>query len=761
MTASTADAPNRFSVEFQDSFNEYQHDSFSLVDIEDSLATGQETTAMLPALGLPNFDQAARITKLQLLKSIKGNQYVEFGTSVRGFHLRPGDIITLTYLREGLDRTPFRIARIAPGANYRTAQITAQRHNDQWYLETSGDGGNSNGREPSYEIGLPRPLVGTILDNEGIPQFGVVEKRIETTDGGGTISLEVAYKQPRRVIASRAGIPMLALAPVVETTNGTLVGNQTLYYSITGNDSNGDESSSSFIVRARVAAETSTNSIKLNRLSFSSQTTSFNVYRGANPHQMFRIASDIVLATTFTDIGLPAQLIGPPDENYSTADFYWRIELEAARSTNIFSSTTIGNDNLSLISNVYKGKLVRILKGKGAGQERLVAANDSNTFAMSEQWNITPDSTSVFAVTEPTWVFAATTPVSPAVFEVPNRQGVTIEISGRASNANGKECAYELSPLTRWILGGASGLVHDLEPPDQPVFLLITNGDGQVYLNSVAFSNLQNTHTVQSGTLTVYFTDELSGPWVHTIVEPLDETTTTVTLNLPRSIEPGQLFQIQGEIFAASESLDGGLRYTVTRGMFGTAPEAHGGGSTIYYLQHKVYVVPFARDFFGSPASSSFAYSMDLYNGRVAAADFFVTNIRGNSLIARQNYTATTDFGLRTLSGGQITIQVDGYLSIEDDAAPPISIESSRAIRDIFAMVNEAPTGAPIILRVRQDSTQLATLTIPLNANISNVVNGFGGPPLLQNARLALDIVSVGSSINTVPGSDLSVNIRF
>jgi len=34
-TRSTADTPNRLTVEFQDSLNEYQQDSFSLVDPED------------------------------------------------------------------------------------------------------------------------------------------------------------------------------------------------------------------------------------------------------------------------------------------------------------------------------------------------------------------------------------------------------------------------------------------------------------------------------------------------------------------------------------------------------------------------------------------------------------------------------------------------------------------------------------------------------------------------------------------------------
>ena len=64
----------------------------------------QEITTSLTALGLPNFDQASRILRLQLNKSIEGNLYTEFATSVRGFGLMPGDLIAITYEKEGLTR---------------------------------------------------------------------------------------------------------------------------------------------------------------------------------------------------------------------------------------------------------------------------------------------------------------------------------------------------------------------------------------------------------------------------------------------------------------------------------------------------------------------------------------------------------------------------------------------------------------------------------------------------------------------------------
>ena len=113
--ASGADTPNRLTVEFQDEFNEYQQDSLSLVDVDDALLTQREVTATYPALGLPNFDQATRMLDLQLAKSTVGSTIVEFETTVRGSGLVPGDLITVTYLKEGLQRQPFRVTRLAPG----------------------------------------------------------------------------------------------------------------------------------------------------------------------------------------------------------------------------------------------------------------------------------------------------------------------------------------------------------------------------------------------------------------------------------------------------------------------------------------------------------------------------------------------------------------------------------------------------------------------------------------------------------------------
>jgi len=69
-----ADTPNRLSVEFQDALNGYQQDSFEMVDPADIALAGQEVSKTLPALGLPHYDQAARILKFNLDNPFAGTR---------------------------------------------------------------------------------------------------------------------------------------------------------------------------------------------------------------------------------------------------------------------------------------------------------------------------------------------------------------------------------------------------------------------------------------------------------------------------------------------------------------------------------------------------------------------------------------------------------------------------------------------------------------------------------------------------------------
>jgi hypothetical protein len=755
-----ADSPNRYTVEFQDQFNQYQQDSLSLVDVADSQLFGQDVVTSLTALGLPNLDQAVRAAALQLYKSVDGNTYIEFDTSVKAVGLRPGDLITLTYAKEGFTRQPFRVTEISPSLNYRTATITAQIHNDEWY--TAANAGVAGlGRQPNFQVGVPRPLIGSVLDSDGNPQFGITASTVAASDGTVTVQLTVAFSVPDKPTVTGVGIPLVGLNPQISTTGGTIAGGQTLYYALSALDASGAESGLSFTIAAIIPASTNTNQVTLVSLSLSSTVTGFHVYRGTNPSQLLRIASNVPVATQFVDSGATATLKGPPDYNFDHANFYWRFELQPPEPVTIQSTNTVGNGTLNMLPGDYSGATVRITVGTGAGQERTVASYTPTTITVASNWDVVPDSSSLFAIAESTWTFGASSNASPVVFDVPNRDGMTIDVSGRAANALDTESDYELSPLTRWTISGAPDTGQDTDVPGQPTFGLFPTGQGTVEIQAIGFSSLTNTTTISAGTLTFGYWNELNGPSTLNLSAALDGSATTLNLSVAVTVQVGDLVQIDSEVLVVQVAVTSATSCTVSRGGYGSTAAAHLIHTPVYLLLKKTYIMPFVNDFFGSLASGSYSYPVAIPDVRVATAELFVTNDRGNSSVARECYTATTDLGIRTFSGGQLTMQIEGPLAIQTGAAPLLLMDNAHSVRDVYAVVKEAPTGTAITMQVTQNGTPYCELTIPLNTVISNDVDGFALGPLAEKAQIGLDITAVTSTAGTSPGSDLTVTIRL
>ncbi len=756
-----AETPNRVTLEFQDAFNEYQQDSLSLRDVDDALRTGQEVSVAAPALGVANFSQAARVARWLLDKAVAGNTFVEFETSVRGLGLKPGDVITVTYLKEGFERQPFRIVKVAPGMNYSTAAITAQIHRDEWYDDANGDllGTGGARRQGRAEMGLPRPLIGKVVDEYGARQFEIEEKSAESADGSARVTLAAGFVAPARPAAGPA-IPMLSLAARAETSGGTLAGGQTLYYAVSASDGSGGESGLSFVVRATIPAGGNTNTVTLTGLSFGAQTAAFDVYRGESPSGLLRIAANQALAAEFTDAGLAAEMTPPPDENYDHANFHWRMEMLPECEATAHSANSVGNGGLGMPEDGYRGMVVRLTRGLGAGQERVVVSNTATELTVAGAWETVPDETSWFVVAESSWRFGAAAASSPAEFDVPNRAGATVHVSGQSANAHDRECGYELSPVTRWRIGGA-GAGPAAGVPGAPVFTMAAGGRGSIEIGPIKFGSLENTRTISAATLRVDYWNELSSPSLIVVSRAVDAAATEIELSEAGPAQAGDIVQIDAELMRVEEAIDGGLWYRVTRGVNGSATAAHAQFVEVYHLASKTFVIPFARDFFGSPASETFSHAVLLADARVASAEMFATNARGNGAPAVACFTTGPEGGLRTLSGGQYSIQVEGYLAIETGAAPALVVQETHAVRDVSAVVREAPSASPVELRVRVNDSVYALLAIAAGETESNMVSGFGKPALAAGARVELDVLSVGQGIGEGPGRDLTVTVRF
>ncbi len=760
-----AETSNRLSVEFQDSSNEYQQDSLSLVDSVDASLIGYEISSQSTALGVANMSQATRVLLRQLDKSTKGNLFVQFQTSFRALKIRPGDIIAITYLKEGLIRTLFRVTKLSPSTNYQLVTILAQIHNDDWYSDNPAVLAGA-GRQPLSQVNTPFPLIGLeahLDSNNNLEFFDFeVQEQIQAQkDGSATDTLTVWFAQPTKPTSNSPALPLVSLSPQYSVTGGTLKGGSKFYYAVSVVDQVGKEGALSFTVPAVIPSGTDTNCVSITGLSFPVSATAFNVYRGTTPQLLYRITSSNPLTATFTDTGFPFLPIGPPDASFDHANFYYRFEYAGPYVASGYSTTTIACADMGAVVQAYRGMSVRIIEGTGRGQERSITSNDQTQLTVATAWTTIPDSTSSFVICEPSWRFAAVAPSSPLQFEISYQSGSVIQISGRSANVNNLESSADLCPLTRLALGGGR---PDAGTPAPPDFTLTAPGGGELTISQVGFADLTNTSSITSGTLELFYWNELLSPSSFQLSSPVDGSSGSISLVSVGQPSVGQIIQIGAELMTVLSVNTGTNQYQVARGSLGSPASLHSAGDSIFHLQSSTLIVPFGLNFFENRASLNFLHTVDLPDVRVCGAQFFVTNAFGDSQATQQSYLALTEMGLRTLSGGQFSLQLSGTVATQQNAAPPLFIQATHAVRDIRASLNQPASGFSIAVDVLQNGVVYGSVAISSANTISNVLDGVSLPPLTEGATLSLNITlnaiaNFQGSLN--PGRDLTVTIRF
>ena len=174
-------------------------------------------------------------------------------------------------------------------------------------------------------------------------------------------------------------------------------------------------------------------------------------------------------------------------------------------------------------------------------------------------------------------------------------------------------------------------------------------------------------------------------------------------------------------------------------------------------------MVPFVQGFFENRASVNFMHTIGLPDIRIAAAELFLSNAFGDGQTGQICYTDSPDGGLRTLSGGQFSLQVSGPLATQTNAAPPLLLEASHAVRDVVATLNQPAIGFTIVVDLLVDGSQYCQLSIPSSSTVSHIVSGLTLLPLHQGSNLSMNVTlqTNGNASNTSPGRDLTVTVRL
>ncbi len=756
-----SDCPNRIYAEFQDAWNDFQSDRISLFDSREVRRRKQEIVQNSRAMGLSTYPQAARSIYAALKRSNAGNVQVEFETGLRGFGVRPGDLITITYPKHGLDRQTFRILRVSPSVDLHTTRIVAQLHRDAWYSDIVLDeiGGIDRYRRPGSLFSTPRPLSGQLVYADGTSNFDIVETAAAASDGSYRVQLSCGFILPANKVSGELAAPVAPLVPTLIPEGGTLPPGETYYYRLTSVDANELESETTPPIAAVTPTGASGFGVTLQPIQAGAEANEIRVYRGGTTDLCYLVATLPSSAVTFTDTGLPYLPTVPPDTNFHHANFYWRDEIHPEVPTTGADSDNISWATATWQEDQFQGKLAWIVNGKGKGQERVILSNNANTLFV-EPWTVLPDITSTFAIAQPTWQLGCKTTGTPADFQIPNTAGAIVEVLGVAANALDAESPASRSVITRWMIGGGGVIPVDTEIPGVPFFTLGTSGNGDLSLTGVGFETLENTKTIQSGTMEIYYRDELLDLPEARLAAAIDDALTNIAFAQDPGLAEGDFLQMDREILRVTAA--GTLNsFTVERGVLGSTALPHQTDAIPFRLQKRGMVFAVPLQFFGSPASGAFQQTFYLPHASIAASALWFTNSVGSSEAGLQTFTAFSDYGLRTGYGGQYALFAEGYMAMEDDAAIPLLIDRDHSVQDVYATLESPATGGPVEIDITLDQSVYCSLTFAQGSPFSNTISGVLLPPLRSGARLGINVRSVQHSSGTVPGRDLSVRIRL
>ena len=220
-----------------------------------------------------------------------------------------------------------------------------------------------------------------------------------------------------------------------------------------------------------------------------------------------------------------------------------------------------------------------------------------------------------------------------------------IHLSGRSANVHDRECSYELSPLTRWTIGGAAA---DNDVPPAPIFGLNSPGQGLCEVAGIGFHDLTNTRSISAGSLTLHFWNELRSGNYHCACGSCSSEETTVLRLFRATVVQYRSVCKSVRSWSASTrfpTINWNLSYNAA--LWAQKRSSHDGTSNVWPLERKAFVIPFVKGVFGTAASGSYSQVLTVPDIRIAAAELYVTNVKGNSQVGVASFSTLVDGGIR------------------------------------------------------------------------------------------------------------------
>lgn len=410
--------PNRIQFRFPNSERDWAEDSLSLINVDAVNRAAQENVEQLQVEGIDTLDQAKRIAARRLARNLLGNprgdaagtEIYEWVDGQRCVRLRVGQICRLSDPHYGLTNVPIRLLQIRPSSNFETVRIVAERHNDNWYVDTFGQTGDPALTEvrrdrlerPPYAwcpvAAQPEP--GDPMYTREDWSFFVREASEVLADGTNLVKIQLSGVLPVNMLAELPP-PVVGRQGTTATGSGTFPGGGWTYYAVVcAKDADGRLSAHSTLCQVVVTAANSVNNITIPVLDWPAGVAGYAVYVGNTPHLLTKHVDTTGTPSSITVSNWRERFYGVPDQEFDRL----RLKLKRVKHSGVWGAAITGVATGSLTiagsgftTNQYAGRDCSIL-GRANGTVMLidnfrVVSNTADTLTVTPDpalWGLEP-----------------------------------------------------------------------------------------------------------------------------------------------------------------------------------------------------------------------------------------------------------------------------------------------------------------------------------------------------------------------------------